>query len=116
MAGIQAKGVASGDLVNLASALSTPLQQTPDAPTIGDLGVPFSADGYFLFIGPAGMPAEARAALADAIADVVSDETTKAGGIIKKAFGGAAVIKGEELDALVTGDFESAGALLEAAQ
>ena len=42
MAGIQAKGVASGDLVNLASALSTPLQQTPDAPTIGDLGVPFA--------------------------------------------------------------------------
>ncbi|MDE0344157.1 MAG: tripartite tricarboxylate transporter substrate-binding protein, partial [Boseongicola sp.] len=34
MAGIQANGVAAGDLVNLASALSTPLVQTPDAPTL----------------------------------------------------------------------------------
>ena len=41
MAGIQSKGVAAGDLVNLASALSVPLKQTPDAPTMADLGVPF---------------------------------------------------------------------------
>ncbi|MDP5346931.1 MAG: tripartite tricarboxylate transporter substrate-binding protein, partial [Paracoccaceae bacterium] len=34
MAGIQGKGVASGDLVNLASALSEPLKQTPEAPTL----------------------------------------------------------------------------------
>ena len=54
MAGIQAKGVASGDLVNLASALSVPLVQTPDAPTLADLGVAYNADGYFAFIGPAG--------------------------------------------------------------
>ena len=45
MAGIQAKGVAAGDLVNLASALKAPLVQTPDAPTFADLGVEFSADG-----------------------------------------------------------------------
>ena len=38
MAGIQAKGVAAGDLVNLASAFSVPLTQTPDAPILGDLG------------------------------------------------------------------------------
>jgi tripartite-type tricarboxylate transporter receptor subunit TctC len=87
MAGIQGKGVAAGDLVNLASALSVPLKQTPDAPTLGDLGVPYNADGYFVFVGPAGMPDDARNALAAAIADVVSDESTKAGGLIKKAFG-----------------------------
>ncbi len=116
MAGIQGKGVAAGDLVNLASALSVPLQQTPDAPTLADLGVEFSADGYFLFIGPAGMPDAARNALAEAIGGVVGDESTKAGGIVKKAFGGAAVIMGDELDALVSSDFEAAGALLEAAQ
>ena len=115
MAGIQAKGVAAGDLVNLASALSEPLQQTPDAPTMADLGVEFVADGYFMFIGPAGMPEDARAALADAIAAVAEDESTKAGGIIKKAFGGASVIKGADLDALVASDYEAAGALLKAA-
>lgn len=114
MAGIQGKGVAAGDLVNLASALSVPLNQTPDAPTMGDLGVDFVADGYFMFVAPAGMPADARTALADAIGSVASDETTKAGAIIKRAFGGATVITGDALDALVTSDFEAAGALLEA--
>ncbi|MEO1550437.1 MAG: tripartite tricarboxylate transporter substrate-binding protein [Pseudomonadota bacterium] len=114
MAGIQNKGVASGDLVNLASALSVPLNQTPDAPTLADLGVPFSADGYFLFIGPAGMPTEARDALAEAIASVVSTSGTKTNAMVTKAFGGASVITGETLDALVASDFESAGALLQA--
>ncbi len=115
MAGIQAKGVAAGDLVNLASALSEPLKQTPEAPKMSDIGVEFTADGYFLFIGPAGMPEDARTAIADAIAEVASDENSKAGGIIQKAFGGASVFKGAELDALIAGDYEAAGALLDAA-
>ncbi|MCY4243600.1 MAG: tripartite tricarboxylate transporter substrate-binding protein [Rhodobacter sp.] len=115
MAGIQSKGVAAGDLVNLASALSTPLGQTPDAPLLSDLGVEFSADGYFVFIGPAGMPTEAGEALASAIAEVVRDESTKAGGVIRNSFGGPTVITGEELNALVNSDFENAGALLAAA-
>ncbi|MEM8591357.1 MAG: tripartite tricarboxylate transporter substrate-binding protein [Pseudomonadota bacterium] len=116
MAGIQRKGVASGDLVNLASALSTPLEQTPDAPTMADLGVDFVADGYFLFVGPADMPEEARAALASAIDGVVSDESTKAGELIKNAFGGSAVITGDDLDNLIATGFSSAGELLAAAE
>ncbi|THH36677.1 tripartite tricarboxylate transporter substrate-binding protein [Aliishimia ponticola] len=115
MAGIQRKGVASGDLVNLASALSKPLDQTPEAPTMADLGVDFVADGYFLFIGPADMPEKARTALADAIGSVASDTSTKAGALIDSAFGGATVFKGAELDALVAGGYSSAGALLDAA-
>ncbi len=115
MAGIQGKGVAAGDLVNLASALSEPLKQTPDAPTFADLGVPFSADGYFLIIGPGGMPTEARDALAAAVGEVVSTEGTKSNGMISKAFGGAAVIAGDDAQALVQSDFEAAGALLQAA-
>lgn len=115
MAGIQAKGVAAGDLVNLASALSAPLVQTPDAPTFADLGVNFSADGQFLIVGPAGMPAEARDALAKAIGDVVSDPNTKAGGLIKKAFGGATVIQGDALSNMLQGDYDAAGDLLKAA-
>ena len=115
MAGIQAKGVAAGDLVNLASALKAPLVQTPDAPTFADLGVEFSADGYFMFMGPAGMPDDARAALANAIKGVVENPETKAGGLIKKAFGGASVIMGGDLDSMVASDYVSAGDLLKAA-
>ncbi|MFC3612173.1 tripartite tricarboxylate transporter substrate-binding protein [Lutimaribacter marinistellae] len=115
MAGIQSKGVAAGDLVNLASALSEPLKQTPEAPTLADLGVPFNADGYFLFIGPKGMPAEARDAIAAAIGEVVTTEGMKSHGMISKAFGGAAVIAGDEAQMLVESDYKSAGDLIEAA-
>ncbi|MCP4315028.1 MAG: tripartite tricarboxylate transporter substrate-binding protein [Hyphomicrobiales bacterium] len=115
MAGIQGKGVAAGDLVNLASALSEPLVQTPDAPTFADLGVDFNSDGYFVFVGPAGMPAEARDALAAAIAEIVADENSKAGGLIKKAFGGSATISGDDLTVLMNNDYKDAGALLDAA-
>ena len=115
MAGIQGKGVAVGDLVNLASALSEPLKQTPDAPTFGDLGVQFSADGYFLIIGPGGMPAEARDALAAAIVEVISTDGMKSNGMITKAFGGPAVIAGDDAQTLIESDFEAAGALLKAA-
>jgi len=86
MAGIQGKGVAAGDLVNLASAMSVPLKQTPDAPKMSDLGVAYNADGYFVFVAPAGLPDEARAALTEAIANATG--TGKAGGMITKAFGG----------------------------
>ena len=114
MAGIQRKGVASGDLVNLASALSVPLVQTPDAPTLGDLGVSFSADGYFVFVGPAGMDPAARKAITAAIVDAAN--SGKAAGMLSKAFGGAVTIEGAELDALLQADFDAAGALMEAAQ
>ena len=115
MAGIQGKGVAAGDLVNLASGLSTPLKQTPDAPTLADLGVNYNADGYFVFVGPAGMSDDARNALSTAIASVASDESSKAGGVIKKAFGGAATISGAELDALLADGYNGAGELLKIA-
>ncbi|WP_415404263.1 Bug family tripartite tricarboxylate transporter substrate binding protein [Tateyamaria sp. SN3-11] len=115
MAGIQANGVASGDLVNLASALSVPLNQTPDAPTFADLGVAFNSDGQFLFAGPAGMPAEAQEAMATAIADIISDPETGAGALIAKAFGGPSIVAGDALAAQMAADYEAAGALLDAA-
>ena len=115
MAGIQRKGVAAGDLVNLASALSTPLVQTPEAPTFADLGVAYDSDGYVMFAAPAGMPEDARNALTDAIADIASDPETKAGGLIQKAFGGAAIIKGADLDALTAKGFNESESLIKAA-
>lgn len=115
MAGIQGKGVAAGDLVNLASAMSMPLAQTPDAPTMADLGVAFNADGYFVFIGPAGMPTEARDALASAIGTAISTEGMKSNAMITRVFGGPAVIAGDALQTLLRDDFDAAGKLLAAA-
>lgn len=114
MAGIQGAGVAAGDLVNLASALSSPLAQTPDAPTLSDLGVEFNADGYFVFVGPAGMPDDARAALTDAL--IAASNTGAAADMIGRAFSGTVNISGADLDALLANDFEAAGQLLEATQ
>jgi len=114
MAGIQRKGVASGDLINLASALSEPLVQTPDAPTFADLGVKFNSDGYFVFVGPANMEPAAREAITAAIVEAANNG--KASGLLKKAFGGAVTIQGEELDSLMQSDFNSAGDLIKAAQ
>jgi tripartite-type tricarboxylate transporter receptor subunit TctC len=114
MAGIQQKGVASGDLVNLASALSTPLVQTPDAPTFADLGVSFNADGYFVFVAPGGMDPAARDAITGAIVEAVT--SGKAAGMLDNAFGGAVTIQGADLDTLMQAEFEAAGALMEAAQ
>ena len=114
MAGIQAKGVASGDLVNLASGLPEPLTLSPNAPLISDLGVPFDAGAYFLFAAPGGMADDAREAIASAIASVVSDESTKAGALIKKAFGGSLTTNGAELDALIMNEYDGSGVLLKA--
>ncbi len=115
MAGIQRKGVASGDLINLASALSVPLVQTPDAPTFGDLGVEFNSDGAFVLIAPAGLDEAARTAITDAVVEIISDPETGAGGLISKAFGGPLIENGAGLDARLQSEYEAAGALIEAA-
>lgn len=114
MAGIQRNGVAAGDLVNLASAMTEPLVQTPDAPIFPDLGVPFGGGGEFLIIAPAGLAPDAREALSAAIIDIISDPETDAGALIARAFGGATVISGEELDAHIQAGFDEAGALMSA--
>lgn len=115
-AGIQNKAIAAGDMVNLASGLSTRLNISPDAPTLAELGVPFNADGYFVMVAPAGLPDDARAALTDAIVASITEQGAKASGMINKAFGGPAVIRGAELDALIQDGYDSAGALMDAAQ
>ena len=114
MAGIQASGVASGELVNLASALSVPLKQSPEAPTMADYGLEYNADGYFVVVAPAGLPDDARMALTEAI--VEASNSGKAAEMISAAFGGTVNITGDELDALLQNEFDSAGTLIEAAQ
>ena len=114
VAGVQAKGVKAGELVDLASAIDKPLTLSPNAPTLQDLRVKFSAEGYFVFVGPKGMPAEAQKALGDAIASVASDPDAKVAGIINRAFGGPSIIKGAELDGVLKAAYDDAGALVAA--
>ena len=115
VAGIQTKAVKSGDMVNLASARSKPLKMSPEAPLLKDFGVDYPSDGYFLFIAPAGLPDEVRQAISGAIAEIITDPSTKAGGFLNKAFGGAAIIKGKDLDQYLTNEFEAAKVLLKKA-
>ncbi len=113
-AGIQAKAVAAGDMVELASAKSSKLAGTPDAPMLSDYGVPYTNDTMFLIAGPAGMDPAARDAIAAAISDVLNAEGSEAAGFITKGFGGVKMIQGGELDALVQNGFEQAEGLLNA--
>ncbi len=116
VAGPQRKGVAAGDLAELASAMDVPLNMTPDAPLLKDLGVNFHAAGQFVFVAPAGLSAEAQAALGNAIASVVNDPEQDVAKLIIKVFGGPQVIKGAELDALLQAGYEDAAKLLAAVE
>lgn len=115
MAGIQGPGVAAGDLVNLASAMSKPLNQTPEAPLLSDLGVDFDGDAIFMFAGPGGMPDDARNTIAAAISEVTSDPETEVGALIARAFGGSLNLQGAELEELVLRNFNDSPVLIEAA-
>lgn len=114
LAGPQAKGVAAGELVNLISLMPEPLDQTPDAPLLADMGVPFAYNVYFTFIGPAGMPDATRDALAAAITEAVTTDGTKSNKMITSVFGSPVVLQGQELQAVFNADFEAAGKLIEA--
>ncbi|MBF2759031.1 MAG: tripartite tricarboxylate transporter substrate-binding protein [Ectothiorhodospiraceae bacterium AqS1] len=115
MAGIQAKGVAAGDLVNLASALSVPLKQTPNAPLVKDFGLEFNSDGYFVFIAPGGMDKEVRDMWIAAISNAVKGQGNRSNGFIGKAFGGPTVISGDTLQAQIVKEFDDSGRLIAAA-
>ena len=114
-AGVQTKAVLAGDMVNLVSAMSKPLNISPDAPTLTDLGFDLNAEGYFLFSAPAGLPDAARDTIAKAIGDIVLDESTKANGIINKGFGGPVVIQGAELEAILAKEEADAHELIKLA-
>lgn len=114
VAGAQTKAVVAGEMVNIATAIQTPLKGSPDAPSITDLGSEFYLDGYFMFIAPAGIPNEARAALAQAISDAVSNPDTEAGALIQRSFGGPSVLMGDDLDAYLADGVEASSKLLEA--
>ena len=97
-AGIQAKAVRAGQMVNLASGLSERIKISPNAPTLIELGIPHDIAAKFIFVGPAGMPANIRKALADAIGDIINDKNTKASKFVTSRYGGPDVITGKKLD------------------
>jgi len=115
-AGIQTKAVLAGDMVNLVSGIPKPLDASPDAPLMKDLGVDYDAGAYFLLIAPGGMAEDTRSALAEKLAGVASNPDSKAGGLIKKAFGGSLIMQGAELDARLAADSEGASTLMKAAE
>ncbi|MWD25988.1 tripartite tricarboxylate transporter substrate-binding protein [Aquicoccus sp. SCR17] len=115
VAGAQSKAVQQGELVNIASGISTTLKDSPDAPMITDLGSAFSLDGYFMFIAPGDLDPAAREALGAAIEDVLNDPETEAHKLVSKGFGGADVITGEALDAKMQELLDNAAELLDAA-
>jgi len=114
-AGIQAKAVAAGDMVELASIIGKPLNNSPDAPLLSEYGVDFTYKTTFLFAGPKDMDPAARDAIASAISKVVMSEGGKANTFITRGFGGPVIIQGADLEARVQGEFDEAGALMSAA-
>lgn len=116
VAGIQTKGVMGGDLVNLASAESGRLGMSPDAKTLMELGVPFDFGAKFVVVGPAGMPADARAGIAKAIAEVINDPNSKTHQFIASKFGPPLLLSGADLDALIASQVEDNKKMLKALQ
>jgi tripartite-type tricarboxylate transporter receptor subunit TctC len=114
VAGIQAKAVRAGDMVNLASGMSFPLTLSPNAPLMTEFGVQFNGDAYFMFAAPAGIPKEAEQAIVGAIAEIVHDPSTKAGGYIKKAFGKATTLRGAEFQRFLEEQYQASHKLLKA--
>ena len=102
VAGIQAKGVRAGDLVNLMSGEATRLKISPNVPTLGELGIPYDAGAKFLIVAPKGIPADARKGLADAVATVLTDKSTKVAQFVQRAFGGPQLISGTALEKLIS--------------
>jgi tripartite-type tricarboxylate transporter receptor subunit TctC len=111
-AGIQAKAVRAGQMVNLASGLGKRLKVSPDAPTLMEMGIPYDLGAKFIFVGPAGMPANVRKTLADAIGGVINDPSTKASKFVSARYGGPDVITGEKLDKFIQANIEDSKKLM----
>ncbi len=111
-AGIQTKAVLAGKMVNLASGLGERLRISPNAPTLAEMGIPYDIGAKFLFVAPAGIPADARKALGDAIGGIINDPTTKASKFVSKAYGGPDVMTGKKLDAYINNEIKVAKVLM----
>ncbi|UTW13114.1 Bug family tripartite tricarboxylate transporter substrate binding protein [Marinobacterium rhizophilum] len=112
VAGPQVRGVTAGDLVNLASGEAERLDMSPSVPTIRELGFEQSLGMVFVFVAPKDLPADAKAALTAAMAEILNDPASKTNAYITKLFGKPRVISGEALDTYLADSLDSARRLL----
>lgn len=98
-AGIQARAVKAGTMVNLASGLAERLKISPNAPTLTEMGIPYAIGAKFIFVGPAGLPANVRKTLADSIGGIIKNPSTKASKFVTARYSGPDVMSGKKLDA-----------------
>ena len=111
-AGIQAKAVRAGDIVNLVSGMSERLKVSPDAPTLKEIGIPYELGNFMIFVAPKGVPADARSSLADAIGAILKDPNTKAYKFITARFSGPLVFTGKQLDEMMAKGVKDAKTLM----
>jgi tripartite-type tricarboxylate transporter receptor subunit TctC len=113
--GVQRGLVAAGELVILASAEDKPLVQAPKGKTLRDYGVDYSLGFQFILAAPKGMSTEARDAIANAIAEVLSNPNSKTAKFVTKQYPpGPVLIAGDKLTARLKKNFEANKVLLKA--
>lgn len=101
IAGIHHKAVKAGQLRNLLSAENERLRMSPNVPTLKEAGIAYEFGVKFLVFAPKGMPADAKKALADAFAEVLSDSNSKASKFVNRAFGVPPLDTGAKLDKVI---------------
>ena len=97
IAGIQAKPVQSGHLVNIASAEKNRLTMSPNAPTLIELGIPYEFGVTFVVFGPKNLNPKAKYAIATGFKEVLRDPKSKARAFVLRAFGVPPLKTGAEL-------------------
>lgn len=96
--GVQKPLVDAGELVILASGEGEPVQQAPDKPTLGDIGIDLDLGYRFIITGPGGMDDEVRDTIANAVAEVLSDPESETRQFIEKQYPPqVVVVSGDEL-------------------
>lgn len=100
-AGIQAKAVKSGDMINLVSGLGKRLSISPNAPTLMELGIPYDIGAKFILVAPKGVPNDARNALASAVAEIINDPNSEVNKFVKARYTGPDLISGAALDKFI---------------
>ncbi|WP_323766926.1 tripartite tricarboxylate transporter substrate-binding protein [Marinovum sp.] len=114
-AGIQAAGVKSGDIVNLASAEDRPLKTSPEAPLLSDFNVPYTSLGAsFIVVGPSGLPDEIAETYASHIAEILSDPESPVHAMTDRIFSGPEIVQLGALDDMLRKRTEEAQTLLRA--
>lgn len=102
VAGLQAAGVRTGDVVNLASAEDRPLLASPDAPLLSEFNVPFTSLGAsFIVVAPADLPTEIAQTYADAIAEILNDPESPVHQLADRVFSGPETVQLDDLQELI---------------